>query len=298
MADNIDIGEEELDNPASTQSENLSGEIISDNNTNTPKQETENMEVHHHPDLHHKPKPWKEYFLEFLMIFLAVTMGFIAENIREHIDDKEKEKQAIKSLVNCLASDTLQLKSIINSNIKLIKNLDNLTTLKKTGFRSEEGERKFLTYSSIGFIEDWYFKTNDAAFQQLKSSGLLRLIHKQSITDSIFKYDLKNRVTTSAEADSYSFWKECLDDFRKTVDLTYFKDSDVVQFNSEDNFITMVIKNPASLPISNNKEDINKLFSNATVLADTESFYVGTMKDQLAYGKTLITFLKNEYNLD
>ncbi len=31
------------------------------------------MEVHHHPDLHHKPKKWKEYFLEFLMIFLAVT---------------------------------------------------------------------------------------------------------------------------------------------------------------------------------------------------------------------------------
>ncbi len=42
------------------------------------------MEVHHHPDLHHKPKKWKEYFLEFLMIFLAVTMGFFAENIREN----------------------------------------------------------------------------------------------------------------------------------------------------------------------------------------------------------------------
>ena len=26
-------------------------------------QETANMEVHHHPDLHHKPKKWKEYFL-------------------------------------------------------------------------------------------------------------------------------------------------------------------------------------------------------------------------------------------
>ena len=43
------------------------------------------MEVHHHPDLHHEKKKWKEYFLEFLMIFLAVTLGFIAENIRESI---------------------------------------------------------------------------------------------------------------------------------------------------------------------------------------------------------------------
>ncbi len=31
------------------------------------------MEVYHHPDLHHKKKNFKEYFFEFLMIFLAVT---------------------------------------------------------------------------------------------------------------------------------------------------------------------------------------------------------------------------------
>jgi hypothetical protein len=30
------------------------------------------MEVHHHPDLHHKRKIFKEYILEFLMIFLTV----------------------------------------------------------------------------------------------------------------------------------------------------------------------------------------------------------------------------------
>ena len=35
------------------------------------------MEVHHHPDLHHKRKHFSEYVLEFFMIFLAVTMGFL-----------------------------------------------------------------------------------------------------------------------------------------------------------------------------------------------------------------------------
>ena len=66
---------------------------------------TENMEVHHHPDLHHKPKKWKEYFLEFLMIFLAVTMGFIAENIREHFVLKKHEKEYMVSLVRDLNND-------------------------------------------------------------------------------------------------------------------------------------------------------------------------------------------------
>jgi hypothetical protein len=48
------------------------------------------MEVHHHPDLHHRRKKFKEYLLEFVMIFLAVTMGFIAENVREGIGDGKR----------------------------------------------------------------------------------------------------------------------------------------------------------------------------------------------------------------
>jgi hypothetical protein len=72
MVDNLD--EESLDNSTNAQSENVS----------------DNMEVHHHPDIHHKPKKWKEYFLEFLMIFLAVTLGFIAENLREHLTERAK----------------------------------------------------------------------------------------------------------------------------------------------------------------------------------------------------------------
>jgi hypothetical protein len=48
------------------------------------------MEVHHHPKVENLPagkagKKFKEYFLEFIMIFLAVTMGFFAETIRENI---------------------------------------------------------------------------------------------------------------------------------------------------------------------------------------------------------------------
>ena len=48
------------------------------------------MEVHHHPQLTHQPKPWKEYLLEGLMIFIAVTLGFFAENLREHISDSQQ----------------------------------------------------------------------------------------------------------------------------------------------------------------------------------------------------------------
>jgi len=41
------------------------------------------MEVHHHP--HVEKKSFKEYILEGIMIFIAVSMGFAAESLREHL---------------------------------------------------------------------------------------------------------------------------------------------------------------------------------------------------------------------
>ncbi|HLX93198.1 MAG TPA: hypothetical protein VKR32_16050 [Puia sp.] len=48
------------------------------------------MEVHHHSRV--EKKKFKEYFLEFLMIFFAVTMGFFAESYRKHLGDIEWRK--------------------------------------------------------------------------------------------------------------------------------------------------------------------------------------------------------------
>ena len=68
------------------------------------------MEVHHHP--HVGKKGFIEYFLEFLMIFLAVTMGFFAENMREDFTEKKVARQYIESL---------KLELINNKNIFLIR---------------------------------------------------------------------------------------------------------------------------------------------------------------------------------
>ena len=58
------------------------------------------MEVHHHPRV--EKKNFKEYVLEFLMIFLAVTLGFFAENIREHFVNSEKEKNYMEGMTSAL----------------------------------------------------------------------------------------------------------------------------------------------------------------------------------------------------
>ena len=47
------------------------------------------MEVHAHS--HTAGKKWTHYFWDFLMLFLAVFCGFLAENIREHSVEKHRE---------------------------------------------------------------------------------------------------------------------------------------------------------------------------------------------------------------
>src|SRR6185503_6831943 len=68
---------------------------------------TENMEVHNHPHHVTHKKKWGEYFLEFLMLFLAVFLGFIAENQREHIVEHEREKKFARRLLSDLRQDSL-----------------------------------------------------------------------------------------------------------------------------------------------------------------------------------------------
>ena len=65
------------------------------------------MEVHAHT--HTARKKWTHYFWEFLMLFLAVFCGFLAENQREHFVEHNREKQYMRSLMEDLETDTVEL---------------------------------------------------------------------------------------------------------------------------------------------------------------------------------------------
>ena len=54
------------------------------------------MEVHSHS--HMPRKKWTHYFWEFLMLFLAVFCGFLAENQREHFVEHQREIKLMETL--------------------------------------------------------------------------------------------------------------------------------------------------------------------------------------------------------
>ena len=63
------------------------------------------------------------------MIFLAVSMRFIAESIRENITKHEKEHHLMEMLVQDLKLDLPRLDTIITANDKKMNRLDTLRLL-------------------------------------------------------------------------------------------------------------------------------------------------------------------------
>jgi len=145
------------------------------------------MEVHHHPQLEHKPKPWKEYFLEFLMIFLAVTMGFFAESLREHISDGEKGKKYSHSFVEDLRKDTAALRYSIKRLKADIHNGERLIFLFHADKLATQPDTAILKLSvGCGLSVDVAF--NDRTASQLKGTGSMRLIQNKAVADSMLQY--------------------------------------------------------------------------------------------------------------
>src|SRR4026209_496169 len=85
------------------------------------------MEVHAHA--HTSRKKWTHYFWEFLMLFLAVFCGFLAEYSLEHKIETDREKQYVRTMIEDLKLDTSVLNGVIQARTRRIEMLDSLSLL-------------------------------------------------------------------------------------------------------------------------------------------------------------------------
>ena len=159
------------------------------------------MEVHHQS--HTARKKWTHYFWEFLMLFLAVFCGFLAEYQLEHIIERDREKQFIATLIEDLKSDTAQLAETISYKRSREKMCDSLIIyLAKTDYKKYGSD---IYYYARNLTRPQYFFPNDRTLQQLKNSGALRLIRKLSVSDSIMFYDQQLRYLSVLNEDERGF---------------------------------------------------------------------------------------------
>ena len=104
------------------------------------------MEVHHHS---HKPKNWKEYITEFIMLFAAVTLGFLAENLREHQIMEHRVEQNKIAILKDLQADSSEIVKILDMEDKSINSfnrLNNLLYLAKSKNYPKKIERLFSMF--------------------------------------------------------------------------------------------------------------------------------------------------------
>src|SRR5215831_13968753 len=133
--------------------------------------QTENMETHAH-HLHTAPgHGWKHYLFEFLMLFLAVSLGFFVENLREHTVEKDRAKQFLESMLVDVQTNIKNLDSLIQQDRAIIANHDSLVNWLLAD--SATFDRAAFA-RNLGAVWIRNFLVRKETYEQMKSSCSLR----------------------------------------------------------------------------------------------------------------------------
>ena len=142
------------------------------------------MEVHAHT--HTPRKKWAHYFWEFLMLFLAVFCGFLAENQREHYVEGKREKQYMQSMVEDLKADTASFENNIDWCERTIRRSDSLMALLNMADKNKGATE--IYYFLLWLTRSDFFNVDDRTIVQLRNAGGMRLISRKTISNNIIKY--------------------------------------------------------------------------------------------------------------
>ena len=247
------------------------------------------MEVHHHS--HTDRKKWTHYFWEFLMLFFAVTLGFLVENQREHYVEHQRAKEYASNLYEDLKRDTVTLNRTIKDNSLVARKLDTFCTMS-----SERSLRKvtngILYYYSSVTTNINFFAPANSTIDELKGSGNLRIMNKE-VSRLIGRYIGQ----LNSMENEYSLTRP---EFAKIEEL-YFEifDGDVSQIfrRDESNRDSIFKLNP---PIVNDDPKLMKEFT-GWVKFESGIYLEQVRNHLLPISKTvteLLVLLKQQYHLE
>lgn len=154
--------------------------------TTNSKLQTESMEVHKHPHHVMHKKKWNEYLLEFFMLFLAVFLGFIAENIREHYAEKKHEREFALQLSEGLRQDTASLRFILHANKMEKADYDSLLLFAALPDNEEKWKGIYRHIENINGSPQ--FVSHQVSIEQVQNIGALRYFKNKDIVKQIAEY--------------------------------------------------------------------------------------------------------------
>ncbi len=254
------------------------------------------METHAH-DLHKAPgHGWRHYIFEFFMLFLAVTLGFYAENLREGIKHREEIDMDVRSILSDLRADVSLFDSVLERNQYGYAMADSLIQMLHSDL---QGTPEIYFYARSTTSNIGYFYPNTKTFDQMKSSGLLKLIKPRSLLDSIGTY----YVSFQWLANQADLLRLKLDEVHKgnseLFDSYVFyqmMDVNLGNFNGRHLILNKPQGHPALLSTDFNK--VNTVSLNYHYYSSTCKFYCRTAVAQRKVAIRLIEMITKEYETE
>jgi hypothetical protein len=252
------------------------------------------MEVHHHS--HTSRKNWTHYFWEFLMLFLAVTLGFLVENQREHYIEHQRAKQYAKSMLEDLEKDTVEILDVIRENKILLASFDSISSMIHQGIKNNNVPGSFYFYCNVGTTSPtvtW----NDATLIQITQTGSLRYFTNPELVKKISYYFLQTEYVRALNNNDKVFREKSMEIRSRVLNNYYYSRFSIY---STDDWLQM----PDSLmntllPIQTNDANLLNEFANSfenrkrTISLVMKRVYPSAIKN----GGELIALLKKEYHL-
>ncbi len=135
---------------------------------------------------HFSPKKkWYVYFIDFIMLFVAVTLGFLAENVRDQQTDKNREISYLKNVHEDLLVDINRFEFVVSSNNFRLLMLDSLYM----EINKVSPDVPSLYYYIRNLALRTTFESSHLGLDQIKSSGGFRLIQNAKIIAGIQDYE-------------------------------------------------------------------------------------------------------------
>jgi hypothetical protein len=243
------------------------------------------MEVHAHS--HTPRKKWTHYFWEFLMLFLAVFCGFLAENQREHMIEHKREKKFMASLIYDLRQDTAELNRS-SKQISYSRTLQDSVLLFLNSYTPGDFLNLRFNYLIGWSLNRFSVVFNDVTAMQLKNAGNLRLIRNQETIRKISQY-WTEQENTKIYLERYLEYRSRSREYSEK--LFDFAEIELAQ----DSLIKMpermkvILKDPALWAVFKNNFAHCRLTTNAVLRQ---------LKKQKEIADELIAVLSREYHLE
>ena len=145
----------------------------------------------------------------------------------------------------------------------------------------------------LGYIDD--FSSNQSTFQQMESSGALRLIKHRDVLDSILSYETHYKRVIHQEDLCSKWWTKSIEQVSAIVDFTAIA-------NLPSNTLWSITQNDINnLSLPNISKDASALQSYYNWRVNERislGYYIQHLGNQLLLVRTLIPFLQKDYHLE